>query len=96
MLKIEILFQNDTTFQNPPLELTLTDCSLECPLSDFINLLKDFIPKDWEKECHNIESYFLELIILQIHRIFVFYCKILSSFPVLFSVFRCGLLGDRI
>ncbi|KAL7643591.1 UNVERIFIED_CONTAM: hypothetical protein RMT77_005574 [Armadillidium vulgare] len=52
---VKILFQNDTTFQNPPLELTLPDCSLECPLSDFINLLKDFIPKDWEKECHSID-----------------------------------------
>ncbi|KAL7643593.1 UNVERIFIED_CONTAM: hypothetical protein RMT77_005576 [Armadillidium vulgare] len=50
---VKALYQNDTTFQNPPLELTLPDCSLECPLSDFINLLKDFIPMDWEKECHN-------------------------------------------
>ncbi|KAB7507767.1 hypothetical protein Anas_01621 [Armadillidium nasatum] len=52
---VKVLYQNDTTFQNPPLELTLPDCSLECPLSDFINLLKDFIPKDWEKECHSID-----------------------------------------
>ncbi|KAB7501172.1 Prostatic acid phosphatase [Armadillidium nasatum] len=52
---VKVLLQNDTTFQNPPLELTLPDCSPECPLSDFINLLKDFIPKDWEKECHSID-----------------------------------------
>ncbi|XP_015117780.1 uncharacterized protein LOC107041654 [Diachasma alloeum] len=34
-----------------PTLLTLPGCTPACPLSQFVNLTKDVIPEDWDKEC---------------------------------------------
>ncbi|KAB7507768.1 hypothetical protein Anas_01623 [Armadillidium nasatum] len=53
--KMHIYYQNDTTLVNQPHELNIPGCSFECPLSDWINLIQDVIPQDWEKECKSID-----------------------------------------
>lgn len=38
--------------------MTLPGCATLCPLDEFINLTKDVVPEDWERECLlNLESY---------------------------------------
>lgn len=31
--------------------MTLPGCTALCPLNKFINLTKDVIPEDWDREC---------------------------------------------
>lgn len=31
--------------------MTLPGCDTLCPLIEFINLTKDVVPEDWEREC---------------------------------------------
>jgi len=31
--------------------MTLPGCATLCPLNEFINLTKDVVPEDWEREC---------------------------------------------
>lgn len=31
--------------------MTLPNCTMLCPLEDFITLTKDVVPENWEREC---------------------------------------------
>lgn len=45
---LQISYKNTT---GEPNLLTLPGCITLCPLNKFIELTKDIIPEDWQKEC---------------------------------------------
>ncbi|XP_011700111.1 PREDICTED: prostatic acid phosphatase [Wasmannia auropunctata] len=45
---VTISYKNTT---EEPLLMTLPGCAPMCPLNDFINLTKNVVPEDWEREC---------------------------------------------
>ncbi|KAL0099652.1 hypothetical protein PUN28_019804 [Cardiocondyla obscurior] len=47
---VTISYKNTT---KEPRLMTLPNCATLCPLNEFINLTKNIVPEDWEKECFN-------------------------------------------
>ncbi|XP_036144877.1 prostatic acid phosphatase [Monomorium pharaonis] len=45
---VTVSYKNTT---EEPIILTLPGCTTLCPLNEFINLTKNVVPEDWEKEC---------------------------------------------
>ncbi|XP_063219004.1 lysosomal acid phosphatase-like [Bacillus rossius redtenbacheri] len=39
-----------------PSVLQVPGCAELCPLDMFVKLTEEFVPKDWEKECHSLET----------------------------------------
>ncbi|XP_036143720.1 prostatic acid phosphatase isoform X2 [Monomorium pharaonis] len=48
---VTVSYKNTT---EEPIILTLPGCTTLCPLNEFINLTKNVVPEDWEKECWNV------------------------------------------
>ncbi|GAB1605774.1 lysosomal acid phosphatase-like [Argonauta hians] len=52
---VRILYKNTTAdlddYMKPPTLFTLKGCSADCPYKRFLQLTKDSIPVDWNKEC---------------------------------------------
>lgn len=47
---IEMFYRNDSSVSEP-YAVSLPGCSQRCPLQDFLNLTRDVIPQDWNREC---------------------------------------------
>lgn len=45
---VTVSYKNTT---EEPILMTLPNCTTLCPLNEFINLTKNVVPEDWEKEC---------------------------------------------
>lgn len=50
---VTISYKNST---NEPVLLTLPGCTSNCPLDKFVEITKDVIPDDWNKECNKFSS----------------------------------------
>ncbi|TGZ54486.1 prostatic acid phosphatase [Temnothorax longispinosus] len=45
---VTVSYKNTT---DEPILMTLPSCATLCPLNEFINLTRDVVPEDWEREC---------------------------------------------
>lgn len=45
---VQISYKNSTM---EPILMTLPGCNILCPLDKFINLTRNAVPEDWEREC---------------------------------------------
>uniref|UniRef100_A0A9J7X7A0 Lysosomal acid phosphatase n=1 Tax=Cyprinus carpio carpio TaxID=630221 RepID=A0A9J7X7A0_CYPCA len=50
MFTVEMFYRNDTNVSEP-YPVSLPGCSQRCPLQDFMNLTREVIPQDRDKEC---------------------------------------------
>ncbi|XP_073692112.1 lysosomal acid phosphatase-like [Garra rufa] len=50
VFSVEMFYRNDTNVSEP-YPVSLPDCSQRCPLQDFVNLTREVIPQDRNKEC---------------------------------------------
>lgn len=48
LLYPQISYKNSTM---EPILMTLPGCNTLCPLDEFINLTRNAVPEDWEREC---------------------------------------------
>lgn len=46
---VEMFYRNDSSVE--PYAVSLPLCAQRCPLQDFLDLTRDVIPQDWNKEC---------------------------------------------
>ncbi|ROI83820.1 Lysosomal acid phosphatase [Anabarilius grahami] len=49
MFSVEMFYRNDSAVE--PYAVSLPNCSQHCPLQKFVDLTRDVIPQDWNKEC---------------------------------------------
>ncbi|XP_029646068.1 lysosomal acid phosphatase isoform X1 [Octopus sinensis] len=55
---VQVWYKNTTVdllnYMQPPYQLTIPGCSKDCPYEKFVELTKDSLPGDWERECKSL------------------------------------------
>ena len=64
---LQLFYRNDTNIEQPPFPLTLPQCALNCPLSQFRSLLTPILPVNYEEECKAEDSSFGQKCLHSIH-----------------------------